>query len=144
MAVKSEAEFLIFLTSRKLGQIGFTEMTGGDLDRSVEEYPDAEQDESGYIAGTAKYTPIELSVPYDPKKHDAFLAGLKSFCMDEGDDIQVVAQPIRVCPDQTADGKARSYSLCVPSSIKFPSIKRGTSGVSMLRCTLNPKRMNFK
>jgi hypothetical protein len=143
MAVKSQAEFLVMLTSRKLGQISFTEMTGGEQNRSVEEYPDAERDESGYITGTAKYTPITLSVPYNPKKHDDFLSNLKAFCLDEGDDIQVIAQPIKTCPEQTTDGKARVYSGCLPSNTKYPEIKRGTAGVSMMSVTVNPARMKF-
>ena len=143
MAVKSEAEYLILVTSRKLGQIGFTELTGGDLSRSVTEYPDPQLDESGYSVGTAKYSPIQLMVPYDPAKHDGFLSDLKVFCVGDDDDIQVTVQPVKICPDQTPDGKARIYSGCVPSGVKFPTVKRGTSGVSMLEITLNPRRMKF-
>jgi|GEM_PF-1402071 len=143
MAVKSEAEYLILVTSRALGQIGFTELDGGEIDRSVTEYADPQLDESGYAVGTAKYTPLILRVPYDPSKHDGFLSSIKTFCAGVNDDIQVTAQPIKICPDQTPDGKARIYSGCVPSKIKFPSIKRGTSGVSLIEVTLNPSRMKF-
>ena len=143
MAVKSEAEYLIFVTSRVLGQIGFTELDGGEIDRSVTEYADPQLDESGYAVGTAKYTPLFLRVPYDPSKHDGFLSSIKTFCAGVNDDIQVTAQPIKICPDQTPDGKARIYSGCVPSKIKFPTIKRGTSGVSLIEVTLNPSQMKF-
>ena len=143
MAVKSEAEYLILVTSRALGQIGFTELDGGEIDRSVTEYADPQLDESGYAVGTAKYTPLILRVPYDPSKHDGFLSSINTFCAGVNDDIQVTAQPIKICPDQTPDGKARIYSGCVPSKIKFPAIKRGTSGVSLIEVTLNPSRMKF-
>jgi hypothetical protein len=143
MAKKSQAEFLVYLTSTRLGQLAFTEMTGGEQNRSIEEYPDAERDESGYTMGTAKYTPITLSTPYDPDIHDAFLSNLNGFCIGEGDDIQVLAQPIKICPEQTTDGMARVYSGCLPSNTKYPDIKRGTSGTATFSVTVNPQRMKY-
>lgn len=143
MAVKSDAEFLVLLTSTAIGQVGFTELEGGELERPVEDVPDSFKDETASVVGTAKYTQITLRVPYDPAVHDDFLSKAKAFCLNEGDDIQVSVQPVKTCPDQTPDGKARVYSGCIPSRIRFPGVKRGVSGAAIVEVVVHPKRMKF-
>jgi hypothetical protein len=134
MSVKNEAEFLAFIGG-PYNQMPVTEVTGGELSRDFEQYPDALKNEMGATTGITKYGEVTLKVPYDPDIHDKIIDQWPKWC---GEPIDISVQPIKVCPEQKPDGKMRVYLNCKPSNIKPPDMKRGGNATAYLELKFLP------
>jgi hypothetical protein len=139
MTVKNEAQYTVLLGG-PYNQLDFTEFDGGQPTREVQKYPLGLKDEMGSVVGLVAVSDITLRTPYDPSIHDEVMQTWLNYC---GEPIDIVVQPMKVCPEMTEDGKQRVYTGCVPAALKPPGVKRGGSGVSMLEMTFAVQNMKI-
>ena len=134
MGVKSEAEFIVQIGG-PYNQMPCTECSGGELSRDVDRYPDGLKNEMRSTTGITKYGDLNLKVPYDPANHDAIVENWPKWC---GEAIDITVQPIKVCPEQTQDGKMQVWTGCIPLSLKLPDVKRGGNSTSYIELKFAP------
>lgn len=134
MGVKNEAEFIV-LIGGPYNQMAATEFSGGGLKREVDRYPDGLKNEMRATTGITQYDDITIKVPYDPATHDTIMENWSKWC---GEPIDISAQPIKICPEQTQDGKMRVYTNCIPTNMNPPDVKRGGNNTAYLELKFAP------
>ncbi len=139
MAVKNESQFMVLLGG-PLNQLDVTEASGGEVNRDVTRYPKGLSDEMGVTVGIVQYTDLTLRVPYDPAIHDNVIKTLMTLCQEV---IDITITPIRVCPERQPDGQTRTYTGCVPTSIKPPNVNRGGNNTAMFEMTFAVQGMRI-
>lgn len=137
--VKNESQFAVLLGG-PYNQAAFTEMSGGEVTRDAEEYPNGLTDDMNATIGLSKYSEITLKAPYNPDEHDPMIVLYQNYC---GEPIDIVVTPIRVCPERAPDGRSRIYSRCIPTAVTPPDVNRGGSKTAMFVLKFKPQGLKL-